>query len=355
MKENKTLVRLALAVGAVIGGYLFYRTVRKSYKELTNREKVNQTILEKNGLTQEDMEPYQEPVTGEPENFVKKLYTEVRFESNLEVDCVNTDLIYSNPVSERVVHIKMGKRGHRDTLDFLFEIPLAAYGGREFSNLSPSVPDFLNAILGETVEESDIAGGSRKFRKGGLASDLHKLLVVSEQPYTQLEGYYFLTFKRKDEEPDYPRCSGMVKIQESFYRDLAEDGKNPLSKYVAKVRKELNTSESTTLQCDSDDIEDVKIEDVILVQKVSFPIATESRPDGVTIKTALRCLEYILDEFKVIGRKAGTKFEYEYFLFYDPDSYDDVCCYDTVPAAGGKVKVISSPVFGISNDTEEKK
>lgn len=359
MKENKTtLIKWMVVAGlGLAGGYLFYRKTKKSYKELVAREEANNRLLAEEGLSPEDMEPQPSPESGsgssEDDNFVKKLYEEVRFESDLDIDCLDTDKIYTNPVSENVVHIRLGRKAGRDMLEFLFEIPFGAYGsGREFSSTVPGIPDFLNSLLGEKKKKSVSEYEERSFREGGLAQELKSILLVTPPAFSQMEGYFFLTFDRKDEGPDYPRCSGMVKIQPEFYRDYADDTQNGLSKYVAKVKLDLmRTKDACVLECESKNIEKVHIEDIILVQKLSFPVATDQHPDGVTLKTAVRCLEYILDEFKVVGNRGG-KFDYKYFLFYDPDAYDDVCCYDTKPVGSGKVKVISVPTL---SDGEDKK
>ena len=365
MKENKTILKIIGGCAVILGGILFVKAVRKSYKELVAREKANNKLLEEAGLTPDDMEPVKETITNEggpgeelPEkSFMKQLYEGVRFDSDLDLDCINHDLIYSDHkergVSERVVHLRQtfNKKTKREELEFLFEIPFSAYGlGRSFSSTAPNIPDFLNSLLGEkkskkvmnqaTGEEFDVVK-----RAGGFASEMKNTFIVTPDPFTQLEGYYFLTFDRKDREPDDPRYSAMIKITKDFYQDYAAEGNNGLSSYIADVRKEMIDKDGPyELECESPQIQNAHIEDIILVQKISFPIATEQHPDGVTVKTVIKCMEKILDELKIVGTKGG-RFSYSYFLMYDPDDDQDLCCFNTEPTKDGKVRVVSEAVF----------
>jgi hypothetical protein len=368
MKKQKVgLIVLGCAV--VLGGvYFIYKHAKKTYREIDRREKENKNILEKSGLTEEDFEKEDENSGSDREsgvdydiNLSKKLYEKMRFDSGIDLDCIDLEKILDEGPSEHVVHVyqRFDNRTRRNILDFLFEIPLSALpegpmakNKRSYADGNTCVGDFVRTVKGKWDEKKEcpVQGWVEWMRE--IVQDPENLgFNIKKGNFfvdCQLEGYIYLSYERFDEESkEWQEVKSFGKVQRTMFENNPLDSSHTkLTEYVYDVAEVLSKGEEVvSLPLDSDEYRNAKICDIICAVRVSFNMQDRWHVDGINVTSASKILNKIYEESEVSGYRDGI-FRYERFLFYDPDAIDCVCVFsEERDEETGKVRVISEEII----------
>lgn len=350
MKKSKNW-GLLIAGLAVLGGgaWFIINRARKTYQELGRREEENREILEKSGLKEEDLDK-KAPLPGDPdygvdtEIYLPRLIYEEAFQSNLEDDCLDLDRAIGgdgHSPSEHVVHIRQrfDTKIKRNVLDFLFEIPLSAIpedrDSRKFTDGNTCVANFVTAIRGEKNKETG------KYN-GGLAKEMER--IINDSRYNginidrmrarcivdqRIEAYYFVAYKELDDNgEDLISCSAMLPVPKEHYENnIYNSDHTRASDFVGDLASVILEKGPQELEFERKDIVEAQVRDVILTFRVTVKLRDAYHIDGINVKSAIAILEYIADEFNVIGWGGGS-FKYTNFVFYAPDELDTLECYD---------------------------
>lgn len=364
MKKQKVgLIVLGCAV--VLGGvYFIYKHARKTYREIERRENENKKILEKSGLTEEDFEKEDENSGSDREsgidydiNLSKKLYERMRFDSDIELDCIDSDKIIKEGPSEHVVHVyqRFDDRTKRNILDFLFQLPLSALpegplakNKRSYADGNTCVGDFVRTVKGtwNDEEKCSVQGWVEWMRE--IVQDPENLgFNIKKGDFfvdSQLEGYIYLSYERFDEESrEWEEVRSFGKVHRTMFENNPFDPSHTkLTEFVYDVAEAIKSGEGeVSLPLDSDECRNAKICDIICAVRVSFNMQDQWHIDGINVTSAGKILDKIYEKSEVSGYKDGI-FRYERFLFYDPDAIDSVCVFSEERNEGtGKVRVIS--------------
>lgn len=348
MKKSTACFWLAVVAA---GGYAIWKTVqnaRKEYKELKLREEVNKTLPKDESEPEVIVESQEESKIDYEINLPKRLFREVRFNlSNIDlpVDCVDLDSILSeNGASEHVIHVTQSfdKSSKRNVLNFLFEIPCSALPNikngevrRRYSDGNTCVGDFVHAIKGKynhEKSEMDFRGFSERMEN--IVSDPENLGIPINKSRAfrdcRIEGYLYVTYEQKNEDDEWEAVSGLITLDKSIYTKNPFDSDHEsmtdyvydIKKYYAKEGVENVKLESS----DPDKFRNIEIQDAIATIRVSFNMQDKRNIDGINHVSGAKILKAIYDELRITGFDRG-EFCYEYFMFYEPDSYT-VSVYD---------------------------
>ena len=367
MKTSK-IIGLGLGVLCVVGGvYWIITRTRKTYGELDRREKENDQILMKTGLTREDVDQLASEETNEGSetaeerpgeeihlNLCKKLFEGVlRGKASIPIECLNVD---DCKRTEKVTHVlqRFDDKLRREVLDFLFEIPTSALldyrdGGdrvRRREDGFTSVRDFSEKIKGKYDMEQRVVISK------GFSGDM-EMIVQNEQflgfklkggnleADSRVEGYIYLKYDKRDENGEWDTYSKFIKIPKELCKqnpwnpdhqkvtDFVHDLKEAMKTKPQKVLGKMLTHGG-----DSERIRNPRIVDTFAAIRVTFCIQGGQFLDGINVTSGCKILENIYEDLAITGnpglRYGGNdcEFRYDNFLFYDPDDSEDVTVFD---------------------------
>lgn len=338
-KKSLIFGGLALAVLAFV-----YYDSRKNYKKLTEREEANNRAMRDAGINLNDVT---DPgISDEDRDIVEEVYNEARFNSDINIDALDTDAIFGTQNDDgvfivspatNIVHITStyNKMAGAMMLNFLFEIPRRAYNQESRYNLG--VGNFREALEGRL----DRSTGKRY---PGFRDTLRDLVFLGtgrlsrHEMQTALEGYMYLTTNKGTEDEK----TQLIEIPESNYINPDGDNRYSLTNYVERVAEELDRGDKPAmgLMDENGNSTLAEIRDVALMFRVSFILQSNRQLNGINKKTAIRCLKSILDDLVITGNR-GKEFRYEHFMFYDSTS-ENLKYFDTEKVDGSEKVTVSS-------------
>ena len=379
MKTSK-IIGLGLGVLGVVGGvYWIITKTRKTYGELDRREKENDQILVKSGLTKEEVDQLSSEENQEGSetaekpggdirlNLCRKLFEGVLYgKANIPIDCLNVD---DCKKTEKVTHVlqRFDDRLGREVLDFLFEIPTSALpdyrdGGERIRRREDgytSVKDFSKAIKGEYDVEQ------QKSISKGFSGDM-EMIVQNEQflgfkmkggnleADSRVDGYIYLKYDKKDENGEWDTYSKFMKIPKEICRQNPWNEKHQrVTDFVFDLKEAMKTEPQETLGKllthggDPEIIRNPRIVDTFAAIRVTFCIQGGQFLDGINITSGCKILEKIYEDLIITGTpgprygSGECEFRYDNFLFYDPDE-DEVVVFDYSMDDNGDCSVVES-------------
>lgn len=352
----KKSLKILIGAGIVlVAGSLVVRAFKKEAKKL-EEEKEEKELAKENiskgieelGLSESKIK--EEEKVGDEGNLVKAIYHAIEF-GELDGELWDRDYIDIDEVlkSDYVIHVTQSDTKKGSFLKFVFEIPDTVFDPKRFDY--PRINDFINRI-------GDAAGY--------MASDIIKF---TPKPTYRLVGHYIVSYNitgRYDKDSEggelLEEYQKHIKIPKEDYEDFTEPGSkhDGLFDYVKYLF--IHGTENTRLKKKTinfydpslkpeEKIENLEVRSVVLAIEVSFPIATEQNDHlGINVKTALRCLKYLLDDFEITKKGSNRVLKYDKLMFHSknyeyPDlGFDMTRYYSTVDVEDESGKVIGRKI-----------
>lgn len=308
MKLKTIFEGIAVIGGGILAAWVIKKSFDKQMKRIDEQEEKLEEEKKRQGIT-EDLVPGQPVINSGSGDFVIDLLTALRTNPKLECDRLNLDKALAK--DSHLVHVRQNIKD----LEIFLELPAFSRGNYN----APRIGDFINSL------------------KNATEHMWSSYVKFSKKPFGVLEAYFVVSYEY-DDDPKHERHFMLGKVPRNIinqYRRkdeetgrLIEEKDNwVLTRCVADFRRELNENGNVIPMINtSSEIDgkiNVKIEDIMLMWKISFRIQTSFGIDatGINIKSAEQCLLYLINEFEVEG-KQGNIFQYDQIMFYkdiEPD------------------------------------
>lgn len=324
-KSEKTNNRTALKwLGILLGvgtlGYFGWQ-VYKNMKKIENNEKKEKEDLENLGVSSEKMKKEVKP--HENQNFVKKLYVSTAFKAEAIVpdDSLDTEEAWEQA---NVIHIFQRHRSevntHRNFRDC---------HNRNYLEFVLGIPDYLDRST--KLHISDYI----KCMKD--ASDHMSSNIVKFSPYAEKELFGFLKIKYdnpnydEDDEFSYKELEGFIELPSWTYACFENEKGHGLTELYKKViiEKTFGEAEDAIQRLLKEKYPETNVTVLYmgLAYRIVFPIQDEINTFGITLSSALDCIDYLCNEF-VVDKSHSNKYGYvsgndetiyDLLLFHAPD------------------------------------
>lgn len=315
-KETKNLLTvLGFAVTAAALTIIGRKSFKKELENLAIARKEEDDKISELGVSPERMRSQvlesDNPVDN---NFVKAMFVGIESNPDWDDEVINPDAVLN---SETLVHITeaRGQYGER-FLDFLLEIP--EYFSKTGSYNDLKIGDYFTAM---------------RQLKDYLWS---RVIVFSPEPKFGMGAYIAFSYMSP---VSNEKMTDFVEIPRRIWSNWAKDGHDGLTEFyedvgtsglqaiIKKGGEELLSKVSRLFDekvaerfPDTEASPNYKFEDIRLMYRISFKEAeSDERPIGITIKTGLQSLEYILKEFAVCKNGLRKTVKYSHFMFHAPN------------------------------------
>lgn len=325
MKLKTIFEGIAVIGGGILAAWIIKKSFDKQMKRIDEQEEKLEEEKERQGIT-EDLVPGQPVINSGSGDFVIDLLTAIRTDPDWELDRIDLDNALTR--GAHIVHVRQSIKD----LDIFLELP--AFSGGNYN--APQIGDFINSLK-EATEHM-----------------WSSYVKFSEKPFGVLEAYFVVSYEYKDD-PKHERHFMLGKVPRNiisqYRRKDKETGKLMkekdnwvLTRCVADFRKELNENGNVipmvNTSSEIDGKVNVKIEDIMLLWRISFRIQTSFgvSATGINIRSAEQCLSYLINEFEIEG-KNGNNFQYDQLMFYK-NIEPDVECWEVenIPEGGFRIK-----------------
>ena len=358
MKLN--LRNVAIAIGAVACIGLGYRSFTKKRKAA--REK---TTLRTDDFNEDDIDPIQSPATYSTEN--QEEFTQKDDVISPEEETQNSpfleDAIFQAikygvddsffmpnlDDSDRSLspHVKISRSKGARMLDLLFPVPMSiAMEGMD-----------MGKYYGLTNGETKLPGPSPKeiswrlfksafdYKHGYVIPQILKLFngYLDKSYETDLEGYYFVSYFVWDRESSkYVRKERLFRgVNYMKRREIDHTGDEkkkgyhrdkPLMDYLTEIFEnrlddpsKISNDIINPLDLEKGKrVKDLKINYVMLCYRISFVIADEDHPEGITPYMAALLFDFLENDLEISdGLSNSRKFNYETPIIYEESAMED--------------------------------
>lgn len=358
MKLN--LRNVAIAIGAVACIGLGYRSFTKKRKAA--REKTTLRTDDSNG---EDIDPIQSPVTYStkdqeeftqeddvisPEEETQNLpFLEDAIFQAIKYGVDDSFFMPNLDDSDRSLspHVKISRSKGARMLDLLFPVPMSiAMEGMD-----------MGKYYGLTDGETKLPGPSPKeiswrlfksafdYKHGYVIPQILKLFngYLDKSYETDLEGYYFVSYFVWDRESNkYVRKERLFRgVNYMKRREIDHTGDEkkkgyhrdkPLMDYLTEIFEnrlddpsKISNDIINPLDLEKGKrVKDLKINYVMLCYRISFVIADEDHPEGITPYMAALLFDFLENDLEISdGLSNSREFNYETPIIYEEDSMEN--------------------------------
>ena len=358
MKLN--LRNVAIAIGAVACIGLGYRSFTKKRKAA--REKTTLRTDDSNG---EDIDPIQSPVTYStkdqeeftqeddvisPEEETQNLpFLEDAIFQAIKYGVDDSFFMPNLDDSDRSLspHVKISRSKGARMLDLLFPVPMSiAMEGMD-----------MGKYYGLTDGETKLPGPSPKeiswrlfksafdYKHGYVIPQILKLFngYLDKSYETDLEGYYFVSYFVWDRESSkYVRKERLFRgVNYMKRREIDHTGDEkkkgyhrdkPLMDYLTEIFEnrlddpsKISNDIINPLDLEKGKrVKDLKINYVMLCYRISFVIADEDHPEGITPYMAALLFDFLENDLEISdGLSNSREFNYETPIIYEEDSMEN--------------------------------
>lgn len=319
---KKILTTVGVILGLVTAVVALWFKFKKDLKNLEEREKKikenTKSKLNEFGVSLEKVEDEFVPGTDD-DNLVKSIFVSMEFSSEIDTELIDVEAQESagewkygwiDTPRRNVIHVRQSsdtKRNDQQRLDFLLEIPEVKVGNFR----SPRYADYIRCC------------------KSAAEIMWQKYLPYSRKPFYSLVAYGTLEYRFTDMKEDDQAINLSFKIPESWYKDFADEKHDGLTAFIDYVNE--HGYESINLETldfnipDNKELEDVMLSNIQLFFQISFDIKSEKAIGGIDLVTSLKCLQYLIDDFKVSRDNANDRDAvwYEHIAFHAPDYYSE--------------------------------
>ena len=358
MKLN--LRNVAIAIGAVACIGLGYRSFTKKRKAA--REK---TTLRTDDFNEDDIDPIQSPATYSTENqeeFTQKddvispeeetqnpPFLEDAIFQAIKYGVDDSFFMPNLDDSDRSLspHVKISRSKGARMLDLLFPVPMSiAMEGMD-----------MGKYYGLTNGETKLPGPSPKeiswrlfksafdYKHGYVIPQILKLFngYLDKSYETDLEGYYFVSYFVWDRESNkYVRKErlfrGVNYIKRREIDNTGDEKKKgyhrdkPLMDYLTEIFEnrlddpsKISNDIINPLDLEKGKrVKDLKINYVMLCYRISFVIADEDHPEGITPYMAALLFDFLENDLEISdGLSNSREFNYETPIIYEESAMED--------------------------------
>lgn len=329
----KKFIKIALSIGAIlVVGAVVIKIAKEESKKIKEEENKKDKKLEKLGLSNKEKTEEEFDNEVDKDNFVKVLYYCIEFGEPLKM-IWNRDIFrvmseYKNGKSlrngildnENVIHVMQSEnRKGEEMLDFYFEIPEITFNEKHYSkdrrNNYPEIGDYIRTFKDAAIYMSD------------------NIIRFTPKPIWELVGYYIVSYKVKDKDGKFiEERQKQIRIPKRDFEKFANEGHDGLFEFVKhrysaileeKLCEPIYVEISDPSINEGDETYDFKLKTLVLMFKVSFPIAKEKGTNviGINIETALKCIKYLTEDLEVKKRRNGKSVKYNHVMFQSRD-YD---------------------------------
>ena len=358
MKLN--LKNVAIAIGAVACIGLGYRSFTKKRK--VAREK---TTLRTDDFNEDDIDPIQSPATYSTENqeeFTQKddvispeeetqnpPFLEDAIFQAIKYGVDDSFFMPNLDDSDRSLspHVKISRSKGARMLDLLFPVPMSiAMEGMD-----------MGKYYGLTNGETKLPGPSPKeiswrlfksafdYKHGYVIPQILKLFngYLDKSYETDLEGYYFVSYFVWDRESSkYVRKERLFRgVNYMKRREIDHTGDEkkkgyhrdkPLMDYLTEIFEnrlddpsKISNDIINPLDLEKGKrVKDLKINYVMLCYRISFVIADEDHPEGITPYMAALLFDFLENDLEISdGLSNSREFNYETPIIYEESAMED--------------------------------
>ena len=299
-------VGLGLLAGAalIVVARKLYKSIERNLDE---EKKAQDEEIESLGVSAKKLNEELDSFEDE-NNMVKSLAVGTMFNPNWDFDYVNPDLAldadYLISVMQEKHVLKDGKA--EDSLVFYFDIP--EYTGNSYRDLK--IGDFLSSY-------------------SNAAKIIEQEIVKMCRAWKSFIGLITVTYQ--DPKDPNEEISERVEINDpTIYEELADGRHDGLASFYEGIRNKTlpdSVNEKLTAWVNQrwpNALENFRIIEISLAYKIAFRIQTENMC-GITFKSALETLKYLVEEFKIkknlnytsyrISNDSSPKFQYKNIIF----------------------------------------
>lgn len=301
MRSSKTALWVFGGILAAAGlTYLVIRNAKKAESDIDEQEKQDKEDLDELGVDTEILRNHGVSLT---ENLVRGIQQTIRHSPDWDLDVIDPDVVLEK---DTIIHLTESEFKGKSQLDFVFELP--NYTGDSYK--FPKIKDFKLA-----------------FDKAAEEMWAHKV-VKSDRPYRRLEAYVVMVIKKDDEEKTY-----IKRIPADWYKQYATEQNDGVARFYEdyndpkkheEMKEDLKKNFIKDYVTGSQEGFEFRVEEIFLGWRISFQIQNNNRGQGINLISAIKCLQYLTDEFEVHrdGGKGVVKFEN--ILFHDSDTTSEL-------------------------------
>lgn len=305
--SKKALWALGCILAAAGLTYIVVKKAKKAEQDINDQETQDQQDLAELGVDTETLKNHGVSLN---EDLVKGIQQMIYRSKDWDDDMIN-EIINPDTVLEKdaVLHLVETEFRGKKQLDFIFELPNYTEEAYKF----PKIKDFKMAI-----------------DKAAEEMWAHKV-VKSNKPYKRFEGYVVVNVIQNGDE-DSER-SYIKRIPCEWYKDYATEANDGVARFYEDYNdpKKHEELKQGLLKNFLDNYVtgpregfEFHIADVFLGWRISFQVQGNNRGQGINLITAVKCIQYIVDEFEV-RRDGGNKIiKYDHILFHEADGTSDI-------------------------------
>ena len=287
--------------------YIVVKKAKKAEKDINDQETQDKQDLAELGVDTETLKNHGVSLHSDLVRSIQQtIYRSKNWDDEMINEIINPDIVLEE---NAVLHLVENEFRGKKQLDFIFELPNYTEEAYKF----PKIKDFKVAI-----------------DKAAEEMWAHKV-VQSNKPYKRFEGYVAVNVIQNGEE-DSER-SYIKKIPCEWYRDYATEANDGVARFYEDYNdpKKHEELKQRLLKNFLDNYVtgpregfEFYIADVFLGWRISFQVQGNNRGQGINLITAVKCIQYIVDEFEV-RRNGGNKIvKYDHILFHEADGSSDI-------------------------------
>jgi hypothetical protein len=287
--------------------YIVVKKAKKAEKDINDQETQDKQDLAELGVDTETLKNHGVSLNEDLVRSIQQtIYRSKNWDDEMINGIINPDIVLEE---NAVLHLVENEFRGKKQLDFIFELPNYTEEAYKF----PKIKDFKVAI-----------------DKAAEEMWAHKV-VQSNKPYKRFEGYVAVNVIQNGEE-DSER-SYIKKIPCEWYRDYATEANDGVARFYEDYNdpKKHEELKQRLLKNFLDNYVtgpregfEFYIADVFLGWRISFQVQGNNRGQGINLITAVKCIQYIVDEFEV-RRNGGNKIvKYDHILFHEADGSSDI-------------------------------
>lgn len=305
--SKKTHWVLGCVLAAAGLTYCIVKKAKKAESDIEEQENKDQEDLAEIGVDTETLRNHGVSLT---EDLVRGIHQTIYRSTDWDDDMIN-NIINPDIVLEEnaVLHLLETEFKGKNQLDFVFEIPNYTKEAYKY----PKIRDFKLAI-DEAAEEMWA----------------HKV-VQSDKPYRKLEAYIAVNVI-KDKDVDNMR-SYVKKIPCEWYKDYANEANDGVARFYEdyndpkkheEIKRELKDKFISNYVAGNSENYEFHVAEIFLAWRISFQVQNKNRRNGINLISAVKCIQYLIEEFEIRRDNGNKVIKYDHILFHEADGSSDL-------------------------------
>jgi len=299
------------AIGCILAAagltYIVVKKAKKAEKDINDQETQDQRDLVELGVDIETLKNHGVSLNKElVESIQQTLYRSKDWDDDMINEIINPDVVLEK---EAVLHLVETEFREKKQLDFIFELPNYTSGSYKF----PKIKDFKVAI-----------------DKAAEEMWAHKV-VNSSRPYKRFEGYVVVNVIQNGDETS--KTTYIKRIPSEWYKNYHTEANDGVARFYEdyndpkkqeEIKQELLKNFLDNYVTGPLEGFEFEVVEMFLGWRISFLIQGNNRGQGINLISAMKCIQYIVDDFEV-RRDGGNKvIKYDHILFHKADGISDI-------------------------------